>query len=113
MDFWRAHRDILLNGVFRAENPEAYYSLVSAEKDGHLIAVAYLEKVLALPQSAVKLSFVNGSGAEGLAVRFPAGWGEKHYTVRDCMGTVLEQGVCPCGRVTEFPVPRAGLLSLF
>ena len=113
LDFWCAHRDVLLNGVFRAENPEAYYSLVSAEKDGHLIAVAYLEKVLALPQSAAKLSFVNGSGAEGLAVRFPDGWGEKRYAIRDCMGTVLEQGVCPCSRVTEFPVPRAGLLSLF
>ncbi len=113
LKFRREHRDILLDGTLRAENPESYYSIVSSEKDGHLIAVAYMEKVLTLSPDTTRLSFINGSGEDNLTVRFPVGWKNRRYTIHSCTGELLKQGEIAdaCG-VREFAVPRAGILSV-
>ena len=111
LSFWRKNRDVLLDGSFKAENPEAFYTLVSSEKNGHLIAVNYVETVLTLGD-VKKLSYVNGSGKNTLTVRFDKK-AKRAWTVLNCTGEVLQSGVRKFSAgVVDFEVPRAGMLII-
>jgi alpha-galactosidase len=109
--FWKENREILLNGRFYAENPEAYYTLVSSEKDGHLIALAYTDSVLTVP-SAERISYVNASCKGRLAVRFEQDQGVKEYQIYDCMGNVTASGMIECRGLKDFEIPQAGILRI-
>ncbi len=111
LDFWRENRDILLDGELRAANPESYYTLVSSEKDGHIIAVNYVETILTLPVNK-KLSYVNGSGENRLAVRFLSDEGKRRYVIRNCMGEIIEIGETDTCGIKDFGVPRSGMLTM-
>ena len=43
LDFWRKHRDTLINGRIIAENPETNYSIVCAKGKGQSIYTAYTD----------------------------------------------------------------------
>jgi alpha-galactosidase len=109
--FWKENREILLNGRFYAENPEAYYTLVSSEKDGHLIALAYTDGVLTV-SSAERISYVNASCKGRLAVRFEQDQGVKEYQIYDCMGNVTASGMIECRGLKDFEIPQAGILRI-
>lgn len=112
LGFWRENRETLLDGEYRAENPEAFYTLVSSEKDGHLIAVNYVETVLTLV-GIKKLSYINGSGKPTLTVRFSEDMGSRSITVRSCTGEIIkkENRELTAG-VADFCVPRGGSLTV-
>ena len=59
-----------------------------------------------------KLSYVNGSGADNLTVRFAEDMGNKSYTVKNCMGEVLAIGEVRATGILDFDVPRAGILTI-
>lgn len=112
LGFWRENRDVLLDGEYRAESPESFYTLVSSQKDGHLIAVNYVETVLNVGRQN-KLSYVNGSGRNTLTVRFAEDMGEKTLTVRDCTGkTLRSETVTVKAGIADYDVPRGGMLTL-
>ena len=112
LSFWRENRDILLFGEYRAYNPEAFYSMVTAKKDGHIIGVNYVETVLTFKDEK-KLSYVNGSGADMLTVRFTQNIGSKKITVKNCEGDIVSQNVTDItAGIKDFPVPRGGMLTI-
>lgn len=112
LSFWRENRDILLFGEYRAYNPEAFYSLVTAKKDGHIIGVNYVETVLTFKDEKT-LSYVNGSGADMLTVRFTQNIGSKEITVKNCEGDIVSQNVTDItAGIKDFPVPRGGMLTI-
>ena len=41
LGFWTAHRETLLSGKFRAENPEACYPILSAEGERETVTAVY------------------------------------------------------------------------
>lgn len=109
--YWNRNRDVLLDGEFSAENPESLYSLVRAEKDGHIIAVAHAKPIVTVKEFC-KLDFVNASSETSLVVR-TGHCGVRTYTVVDCMGNVVEQGSCELSAgLHEFNVPRCGMLQI-
>ncbi len=112
LDFWRENREVLLDGEYRAENPEAYYTLVSSRLGGHMIAVNYVETVLTLGEDN-RLSYVNGSGKNGLTVRFSQSMGEKSISIYNCTGELLstQTRTIEAG-IEDFPVPRSGMLII-
>ena len=109
--YWNRNRDVLLDGEFSAENPESLYSLVRAEKDGHIIAVAHAKPIVTVKEFC-KLDFVNASSETSLVVR-TGHCGVRTYTVVDCMGNVVEQGSCELSAgLHEFNVPHCGMLQI-
>ena len=111
LHFWREHKTTLLDGDLLAENPEATYSIVRAEKDGELVAVAFAKPVLNV-ESCQKLFFLNASGDDFLIVRFTKDLGKKHVRIFDCMGHVLEEKESLCCGTADFPVPACGMLEI-
>lgn len=112
LGFWRQNRETLLDGEFRAENPEAFYTLVSSRRDGHLIAVNYVETVLNTEDYG-RISYINGSAGDRLTVRFLSDMGERRVTVYNCMGEVLQSGLRTiCAGIYDFAVPRSGMLII-
>lgn len=111
LSFWRENRDVLLDGRFTAEDPESFYTLVSSARDGHLIALAYTDRVLTV-QNLQKLSYINASGADRLALRFIDDGGIRPYRIFNCMGEAIREGEAPCCGLNDFDVPKAGMLQL-
>ena len=112
LDFWNENRRVLLDGDFSAENPESLYSLVKSEKDGHIIAVAYAKPILTIGE-VERVHFVNGSNEKALVLRTTADLGERTFRILDCMGNLLEEGVCQFSKgLHEFSVPRCGMVEI-
>lgn len=103
--FWRAHRDTLINGKLRGENPESVYSIVWAEKEGKAIFTAYTDTVINC-SAYQEIIAVNCSCSDKLILKGAEG---KHYRVVNCMGQILRDGVAE-GFLFEVGVPMAGMV---
>lgn len=105
LSFWRAHRDILLDGKLWAKNPESGYSTVCAEKDGKAILTSYTDPLVDCGGYS-ELIAVNASPHAALVCKGADG---KHYRVVDCRGNTVREGTV-CGALCEIEVPLAGML---
>ena len=103
--FWREHRDILISGKLRAENPESAYSIVWAEKDGTAIFTSYTD-ILIDCRSYRNIIAVNCSRSKTLILK---GAKEKTYRVVNCMGETLSEGRLE-DNLTEIAVPLSGMV---
>ncbi len=103
--FWREHRDILINGKLRAENPESAYSIVWAEKDGKAIFTSYTDTVIDCSIHS-KVIAVNCSRSKTLILKGAKG---KAYKVVNCMGETVYKGMVD-GYLSEIPVPMSGMV---
>lgn len=112
LGFWRKNRDVLIDGELRAENPEAFYTLVSSRKDGTLAAVCYVDTVLKVG-AADRIYYINGSASDTLIVSLSEPLGERTVTVYSCTGdTVRRERLGLGGGLHGFAVPRGGMLAI-
>lgn len=110
--YWNENREVLLDGDFSAENPEALYSLVKSERDGHIIAVAHAKPILTVDDFR-RVDFINAMAEKALVLRAATDLGVRAYTVCNCMGEVTEEGrVDLTAGLHEFAVPPCGMVSL-
>lgn len=110
--FWRTNRDTLLHGSFSAENPEALYTVVKAERDGHLIAALHTKPVLSV-ERVERLSMFNATADGWLYLRTAAPSGEKTLRVYACTGELIEERQFTLEAGTYlFDVPCAGLVEI-
>jgi len=113
LDFWKSHRKTLLQGRFRAENPELLYTQASAEDENCYVAVSYANNIIMKdaegnPDERV---FVNASGTDGINIRMASG--KYHAKAVTCTGDVILDGdVCANGGIVSFDIPVAGRISL-
>lgn len=105
LDFWRANRDVLLDGKLTAKAPESVYSQASAEKDGSVIATVYTDRTVSA-EGTRSLTVVNASYDTAVILKDAGG---RSYTVVDCMGEKVEVGSVP-GDLAEICVPTAGMI---
>lgn len=105
LDFWRAHRDILLDGKLHAPHPESLYPLVCAEKDGKAVFAAYAETLVDCTPFT-EAACVNGTSGDVLVLKGAAG---KRYRTVNCMGETLAEGTVK-EPFFEVAVPRAGVV---
>ncbi len=105
LDFWKANRDILLDGKLTAKAPESVYSLVSAEKDSEAVVTLYTDSVVNA-QTLEKLTVVNASCNTSVILR---GAAERSYVIVNCLGEQVERGTVN-GDPAAFCVPTAGMI---
>ncbi len=105
LSFWRAHRDILLDGKLSAEHPEGVYSTVCAEKDGKAILTAYGNSLVDCGGFSEMIA-VNASAAPALVLKGADG---RSYRVLNCRGNTVAEGTVR-GALCEIEVPLAGIV---
>ena len=107
LEFWRAHRAVLLDGKVWATAPELGYALGCAEKDGEAVFVAAADPVI--PGAAYRrLTAVNITCGGTLYLTGCAG---RHWRTVNCMGEVLAEGVA-ADAVTAVEVPLGGMVTV-
>ncbi|MBQ7924375.1 MAG: alpha-galactosidase [Clostridia bacterium] len=108
VSYWTANADVLLHGDFACDNVKYNYPMLSSEKDGKKIAVAYL------PVTSVycgeNLDLFNATGKESLYVENPEKY-EITAKIYDCFGNELfTQNLC--GKFLRLEIPVAGFAAL-
>jgi alpha-galactosidase len=111
LSFWRAHRDTLIGGTLYAEGTDAHYSMVRAERERELIAIAYLPVPLTVKKGYDHVVLINGSSANTLAVRFEKGTARMRWRILDCEGVLVEEGVVMGDGIDDYDVPESGRLE--
>ena len=113
LKLWNDNSDCLLDGNLSAKNPEAGYSIASAEKGGIMLAASYVKNCLDVDKQYDKLVFINGSWDKELYINSSAPDYGAECTVYDCTGSV-------CGKfktivrsgINSFSVPNSGVAVL-
>ena len=107
LSFWRAHRDILIDGMLYAENPESAYSIMRAEKSGKAIFTCYTDTRIDC-SSYLEVIAVNASRHSTLLLKGADG---KQYKVLDCVGNTIEAGTVKAA-LCEIEVPLSGMVCV-
>ncbi len=107
LTFWRAHRDVLLDGRFTVTSPENGYSQVCSEKDGTAVLTVYTDPVVR--QTAPRLVAVNVTPGTDL---FFIGRAGQPYRVVNCMGDEVACGTFGDEPVAAVSVPLCGMVTV-
>jgi alpha-galactosidase len=110
---WRESRETLLDGELRAASPELGYPLVTAFREGEMIAAVYADVTVGVRAPApARIRIVNAT--RGGAVTLLAGEAlGGRVRVRDCRGLVVRDETCELAAgAHRVAVPPAGLLEL-
>jgi alpha-galactosidase len=112
LGFWRAERDVLLDGRLRPLRPDANYPLVLTERDGTLVAAAYGQELVSLERLPATTYLVNATWGDRLVLELaePA---ERSILARDCRGRSADSGQRRLDAgFNVLAVPRSGLVEL-
>lgn len=104
LSFWREHRDILLDGRFKAKNPETFYSQVCAELNGEAVVTVYENTVVEGKYN--RLAVVN-AGATGFV--YLKGMQGRSYRTVHCTGEPDSSGTVD-SHLMEIPVSLGGMV---
>ena len=105
LSFWRANRELLIDGKILAANPESAYSIVCSEKDGNAIFTSYTDTVIDC-SAYNEVVAVNCSRSENLVLKGAAG---KSFKVLNCMGEQISEGIIDYN-LFEIKVTTAGMV---
>ena len=107
LDFIRKNRDTLLFGALTADDPEALYSRVRAEKDGRFITALYNDQLDTLPGSFESYTVVNGTAHKKIIIDTPEA---VSYEILNCFGDSVEKGSLEAG-IHKLAVPKCGMIK--
>lgn len=111
--FWNENSDTLLNGKLIPENPEAGYSMVTAESDTDIIAAGYSKNTLTPSKDYNKIVFVNATGKNNCYIDFEKCNRTYYYEILNCKGNVIKTGtINNSDNVVKFDIPLCGMLKL-
>ena len=105
LDFWRAHKSVLLDGTFTADEPHAGYTRICAAKDGDAVIALYGRRDASIAGYA-RGAVVNASCDDVLLLESDAA---HEYTVCDCTGRELARKTRPAG-LHALRVPHSGVV---
>ena len=109
IDFWRAHRELLLDGDLRPYHPELQYPLVTTEKDGEFLAALYaVNQCVYIPDNAQKSYIINASCETAVLVKMPR---KMQIEILDVCGVKVEDLSLDFGW-HELTIPLAGMAKL-
>ena len=104
LGFWRAHREILIDGKLTANNPETGYSSITSAIDNKAVVTLYADRVIDTVYDY--LVAVNATPHKTVFVK---GYKGKTFEVVDCMGNKKESGIIDAD-IFEIAVPMCGMV---
>lgn len=105
LDFWRKHRDTLINGRIIAENPETNYSIVCAKGKGQSIYTAYTDCLIDGTNEKEVIA-VNATRHSELIFK---NLKDRNYRIVNCMGEEVAKGTL-AGELSALKVPLCGIV---
>lgn len=115
LDFWRTHRDLLLDGRLVPLEPGMHYPQVQARTPEKWLVAVYGNTVVELPEDVPERAYlVNGTLTPGIVVEIPSTINTtRALKVVDCMGKcVRETELQLTPGLTRIDVPPAGTATL-
>ena len=107
LDFWKNHRDILLNGELSVCGIEANYTMAQSKKDGTCVSVLYQNVVKALEKDCVEYIF-NSTGDDNIYIESDA---NREYEIYDYFGNVVSNGTLS-SKITSVPVKNCYMIKI-
>ena len=113
LNFWNTHREILLDGDFCAYDPTAHYSLMTAKKDGTLIAVSYMDRPLEIGERFEKIIFFNATAKDRLTLRLSPSQVTYACRIYDCEGELISEETRAFEKgIYDLSVPDGGRVEM-
>ena len=114
-DFWRTHRETLLDGEFIPVNPGAVYPVIKSYRDGEAVIGVYNDMVVTLDHDEYKeLHLVNGKATTEIIVNLTGAMGDVAVEVYDTQGNLVRSEMRSLvSGLHRFAVPAAGLVSIW
>ncbi len=111
---WEEFRDSILEGKFRANNPELLYTSASTEIESKYVCGVYANGAIVPPPEGdpFRILIANGSGERGVGLRLNPGKGHYCVYIRDCFGEMLEIAGAYKGQVNYIDIPVGGTAVL-
>ena len=106
LTFWRANRDVLLNGDITVKNLEANYTVAESKKDGQSVAVLY-ENVVKCVSNDCEYIF-NSTVSDGIYLDIES---DMEYSVYDMFGVLRTNGTVKSG-VCKLDVKSCEMVKL-
>ena len=106
LEFWKAHRNTLLDGELTVGDVQANYSFATAKSEQECITVLYLQRVVQC-EDLPHIIF-NATGADNIYLETHT---VKQYEILNVCGKQIARGTLPTG-ITHLPVPRGGSVKL-
>ena len=106
LGFWKAHREILIDGKLTAKNPESCYSSITSALDNKAVVTLYADRVVDTVYDY--LVAVNATPDKTIFVK---GYNGKEYTVVNCMGEEIAKGKITAD-IFEIEVPMCGMVTI-
>lgn len=106
IDFWKKHREVLLDGKLTAENPECNYSSACSTLGNKSVATVYSNPVVTITTD--EAAVVNASKNQSLILKGAKG---KAFKTLNCMGEKLSSGTVS-GNLEEIEVPTSGIIFI-
>jgi alpha-galactosidase len=115
LGYWRAHRDVLLDGELAPLDPTANYPVVVAHDGSKQIVGLYGDSVvpLASERGLETIHVINAKSSRRVAVDLSVALGDYRFRILDCLGRERSTGE----RTLEaglhgFEIPPSGMLQL-
>lgn len=113
LNLWNTHREILLDGEFCALDPTAHYSLMTAKKDGTLVAVSYMDRPLEIGERFEKIIFFNATAKDRVTVRFEIPVNACTCRIYDCEGALISEETRAFEKgIYDLSVPDGGRVEM-
>ena len=111
--FWKENRECLIDGELSAENPEAFYSLITSESENKIIAASYIKNVMNIKKAYNEIIFINGSWDDELFINNKYDDMKSECTIYTCTGEIKESKEIILKKgVNVFNIPKSGLVKL-
>ena len=113
LDFWREHRDVLLDGDLQPHHPENFYPIVVASNEKKWLAAAYNDIVVTLPSVLPSQTLLVNSTLNNRVVVESSTRLAKNLVVRDCRGRIVrEEAVELNAGLHSIEIPPCGVAVL-
>lgn len=106
LEFWKAHRNTLLDGELTVGDVQANYSFATAKSETECITVLYLQRVVQCDD--LPHYIFNATGSDGIYLETHTA---KQYEILDICGKTIANGTLSAG-ITNLPIPRGGSVKL-
>ncbi len=115
MNYWNTNKDVLINGEFKPQAPDALYPIITSSNEKKTISAIYQDVYVKndfvnVPNA---IDIVNARRTSEVLILNTKDYGRFEYKIFDCLGVQIEKGKIRLRKgVTTINVPPSGLLQL-
>ncbi len=114
LNFWKMHRDVLLDGNLTPYHPELNYPIIASSTEEKYLAAVYSEHIVHLGEEAnKKVILVNGTLKNKIYLEIEDNFGERDLEVLNCCGEVVRREKINLNKgIMSIDIPASGVVYL-